>query len=99
MRPMRDCESSEVPMRTRKTFRGAGQRLAKQERRPDGFGRYLRLDPFSRQPDALRRRTGPLARERRSRRARPRVWRVADRRFRRANTAVELTRAYLTGIP
>jgi hypothetical protein len=40
-------------MRTRKTFRGAGQGLAKQERRPDGFGRHLRLDPFSRQPDAL----------------------------------------------
>ena len=51
-------------MRTRKTFRGAGQRVAKKERRPDGFGRHLRLDPFSRKPDALRRRTGPLARER-----------------------------------
>jgi hypothetical protein len=71
-------------MRTRKTFRGAGQRLAKQERRPDGFGGHFRLDTFSRQPHALRCRTGLHARKRRSRRARTRVWRVADGRFRRS---------------
>ena len=35
MRRMRDCEGSEVPMRTRKTFRGAGQRAARKERQPD----------------------------------------------------------------
>src|ERR1017187_10207150 len=66
MQPMSDCESSGVPMWTRKTFRGAGQRLAKQQRRSDGLGRHFSLDPFSRQPDALRCRTGTLAREGRS---------------------------------
>jgi hypothetical protein len=94
MQLIRDCESSGVPTRTRKTFRGGGQGLAKHERRLDGFGRHFRLDPFSRQPDAVRWRTGPLARRRRSRRAQPCVWRVADRRFGRAKQAVELVRPH-----